>query len=49
MRRKDFLIGIGGLAVGAPLGAVVAPARTGKPPPSAPPAQGHTSYWSTAS
>lgn len=48
MRRKDFLIGIGGLAVGVPLGA--AGVRLGEAPqlPPAPqalaPGQGHLSY-----
>lgn len=50
MRRKDFLIGIGGIAVGVPLGAIGArSAREPQaPPPSAPQpaalAQGHVSY-----
>jgi hypothetical protein len=48
MRRKDFLIGIGGLAVGVPLGAVAVkstPLPKAPPaPPPAPPLQGHVSY-----
>ena len=50
MRRKDFLIGIGGIAVGVPLGVVGArSAREPQAPPapaSRPPAtaQGHLSY-----
>jgi hypothetical protein len=49
LRRKDFLIGIGGIAVGVPLGAVgVRSVREPQPPPPAPrptaAAQGHVSY-----
>lgn len=48
MRRKDFLIGMGGLAVGAPLGAVggriSAPEPSQPPPPATPIFQGQHSY-----
>lgn len=45
MRRKDFLIGMGGLAVGAPLGAAGAwSARRPEPPGPAAPAHGRVSY-----
>jgi hypothetical protein len=49
MRRKDFLIGMGGLAVGVPLGAAGARSLRSPEPPPAPPGpapalQGHVSY-----
>lgn len=48
MRRKDFLIGVGGLAVGVPLGAVGARLARAPQAPPAPqalaPGQGHVSY-----
>jgi hypothetical protein len=52
MKRKDFLIGIGGVVVGVPLGAVAArslqPAQTPAAPaaaaPAAAPPAGHVSY-----
>ena len=47
MRRKDFLIGMGGLAVGVPLGAAgTLTALRPEPGPPAPalPSQGHVSY-----
>lgn len=44
MRRKDFLIGMGGLAVGVPLGAVGAKSTRWPEAPPAPPSQGHVSY-----
>jgi len=43
MRRKDFLIGMGGLAVGVPLGAVGARSALWLEPPP-PPTHGHISY-----
>ena len=48
MKRKDFLIGMGGLAVGVPLGAAAgrlsAPEPPQAPPPARPIFQGHMSY-----
>lgn len=46
MRRKDFLIGLGGLAVGVPLGAASLNSlkHEAAPPPAAAPRQGQTSY-----
>lgn len=43
MKRKDFLMGMGGLAVGVPLGAVGARSAL-LPDPAEPPPHGHISY-----
>ena len=47
MRRKDFLIGMGGLVVGVPLGALgarMSAPEPSPPPPATPPFQGQMSY-----